>query len=112
MIKKTDERYTVQVAEIISKTLHSRDAAERLERVAVSMWRSRPEARKNMENHRLDPKKTASKLVLDFAKIEIVSQSAAESLLKFQMDFSEDKNLTIEFSNLSPSVSQGFCGCR
>jgi len=95
---KTGNRLTVKVAKAIQKTLHSRDSAERLERTAVNLWRARSD----------ELRKTPSTLVLDFMDVELVSQPAADALLKFRREFSEDKNLTIEFSNLSTSVSKTF----
>ncbi len=96
MSVKTDDKFIIQVAASIAKTLHSRDSAERLVRTVISMWRARPDA----------GRKNSATLILDFEGIEQLSESAAGALIEFRREFSEDKNPSIEFSNLSPSVSK------
>ena len=93
---KSDGKFIIEVATSVAKTLHSRDSAERLVRTVISMWRERPDA----------GKKNSATLILDFAGIEQLSESAAGALIEFRREFSEDKNPSIEFSNLSPSVSK------
>ena len=85
---KTGNRLTLEVAKAIQKTLHSRDSAERLERTAVNLWRARSD----------ELRKTPSTLVLNFMDVELVSQPAADALLKFRREFSEDKNLSTSVS--------------
>lgn len=98
MSKNTDGKFTVQIANTIPKMLHSRDSAERLVRTVIGLWRVRSE----------EFRKNPATLILDFNGIGLVSESAACALIEFQREFSEDKNLTIEFSNLSTSVSETF----
>ncbi len=96
MREKCDARFTVRVAATIPKALHSRDSADRLVRVAVSLWRE------NLD----DMRQRAATLVLDFEGIGQLSESAADSLIEFRREFSEDNNPRIVFSNMSVSVSK------
>ena len=91
-----DGSFTIQVGTLIPKTLHSRDSAERLARSAITLWRERS----------AKSRKTAKVLILDFAEIESIAESAAEALVEFQHEFSEDKHPEIKFFNLSPSSAR------
>lgn len=98
MKEKRDGKLTVHVARAIPKTLHSRDSADRLVGAVVSFWRARPDRHKN----------DLTTLVLDFEGISQLSESAASALAEFRLEFSEDKDPTIEFSNMSVSVKKTF----
>lgn len=94
MREKTDNTFTVLVADTLQKTLHSRDSAERLVRGVIGLWR----------NSTNGPGKSAATLVLDFQGIQRLSESAAGVIVEFRREFSEDKNPEIIFSNLMGSV--------
>ena len=91
-----DNSLTIRVGEVIPKSLHSRDSAERLARCAMTLWRERPDKLR----------KTAKDLILDFAEVEHISESAAEALIEFRHEFAEDKHPEIKFSNLSASAAK------
>jgi anti-anti-sigma regulatory factor len=98
MKEKTDDKLTVRIASSIPKTLHSRDSAERLVRTVVSLWRARSDGRE----------KNLNTLVLDFEGISQLSDSAAGALIEFRLEFSEDRNPAVEFSNMSDPVKKTF----
>ncbi len=102
MKEKRDGKLTVHVARTIPKTLHSRDSADRLVGTVVSLWRARPDTHRN----------TLTRLVLDFDGISQMSESAASALAEFRLEFSEDKDPTIEFSNMSVSVKKTFAAAE
>ncbi len=96
MREKTDDKFTVRVADTLQKTLHSRDSAERLVRAVISLWRDSTDG----------PRKSAGILVLDFQGIEQISESAAGVIAEFRDKFSEDKDPEIIFSNMSSSIRE------
>ncbi|HEY9165232.1 MAG TPA: hypothetical protein VIS48_03625 [Candidatus Kryptonia bacterium] len=96
MREKKNLEFTVRVAGSIPKKLNSRDSAERLVRNVISMWRERSD----------EYMKNSTTLNLDFNGIESVSESAVAALVEFRLEFAEDKNPEIEFSNLPISVSK------
>ena len=98
MKENMDDKLTVRVAATIPKTLHSRDSADRLVRAVVSLWRTRSNGND----------KNPNKLILDFEGISQMSESAASALIEFQLEFSEDKNPEVEFSNMSVPIEKTF----
>ncbi len=98
MKEKKDGKLTIRVVTTISKTLQSRDSADRLVRAVISLWRGRSD----------ELRRCADTLLLDFKGVECLSESAAAVLIDFRQEFSEDKDPEIEFSNLSASVGKTF----
>lgn len=102
MKEKKDGKLTIRVVTTISKTLQSRDSADRLVRTVISLWRERSD----------ELRRSADTLLLDFKGIEYLSESAAAVLIDFRQEFSEDKDPEIEFSNLSASVGKTFVAAQ
>jgi len=102
MKEKISDKLTIRIASLIHKTLHSRDSADRLVGTILSTWRARSDwHRKNLTT-----------LVLDFESIAELSESAASALAEFHLEFLQDKNLAIEFSNMSDPVRKIFAAAE